>query len=221
MRRSVIPVLSAIGFTLGEQPRAPSYRRIRRTDRLARLRFQQRLRSDECVSTGSADGHGSCSRCQVTVRGDGAGSDGVYWQAFFLRWLPADTFYGRAKVAMSKTHNPTICLTAEGMKLETQLDPVSLPVRPGFNLIFDRYVFVANGRDLFVFFSQTEDMQGGGPASMRMTHLARLRAALAGSRNYGQINFEVALAGPETPADALRAFRDSLPELVANPATGP
>jgi hypothetical protein len=47
-----------------------------------------------------------------------------------------------------------------------------------------------------------------------MTHLARLRAALAGSRSYSQKNFEVCIAGAETPADALWLFSARLPELI-------
>jgi exosortase len=160
-------------------------------------------------------------QCDQNNTASWTGDGDVFWQVFYLRWLPADSFYGRAKVAISKTHNPTICLQAAGMKLETHLDPVSLAVRPGFNLVFDRYVFDAGGRELYVFFSQTEDVTGGGPANLRMTHLDRLRAALAGSRNYGQINFEAALTGAQTPDDALRVFRDSLPELVITPAAGP
>jgi exosortase/archaeosortase family protein len=149
------------------------------------------------------------------------GDDGVFWQAFYLRWLPADSFYGRAKVALSKAHNPDICLPASGMKLEAQLDPVLLPVGAGLSLWFDRYVFTVDGRELFVFFSQTEDMTGNGQASLRMTPLARLRAAMAGSRNYGQNNFEVALAGPETPVAALRIFSTRLPELIKIQPAGP
>jgi len=154
-------------------------------------------------------------RCDLNSSASWSDEAGVFWQAFFLRWLPADSFYGRAKVALSKGHNPAICLTGTGMKLEAQLDPVLLPAQPGLNLLFHRYVFAAEGRDLFVFFSQTEDMTDGSQASLRSTHLARLRAALAGSRNYGQNNFEVALTGPANSADALRLFAAHLPELVA------
>ena len=139
---------------------------------------------------------------------------GFFWQAFWLRWVPADSFYGRTKVALSKSHNPAICLRAAGMILASQLDPVALPVRPGFNLMFDRFVFDAGGHPLYVFFSQTEDMVGNGAANLRMTHWDRLRAALAGSRNYGQVNFEVALAGPASPEEALNVFRTRLPDLI-------
>ena len=163
-------------------------------------------------------------QCDENSSANWSDDAGVFWQAFCLRWLPADTFYGRTKVALSKSHNPTICLTAAGMTLKTQLDPVTLPVRTdpdtglGLNLnlslTFDRFVFEANGRDLFVFFSQTEDMTDAGQANLRTTHLARLRAALTGSRNYGERNFEVALTGPATPAAALAFFQAHLPELV-------
>jgi exosortase len=153
-------------------------------------------------------------RCDFSSSGSWAAADGTVWQAFYLRWQPADSFYGRAKVAMSKSHNPMICLSAAGMKLESQLEPVTLPVRPGFELAFDRYVFSDNGRALYVFFSQTEAMKGGGQANLRMTHHDRLRAALAGSRSYGQINFEVALSGPENAAAALQVFATQLPQLI-------
>jgi hypothetical protein len=139
---------------------------------------------------------------------------GISWRAFFLRWRPSDSFYGRAKEALSKAHNPTICLPASGMVLREQLETVSLPVHSGLTLTFDRYVFTADGRDLYVFFSQTEDMLDGGQASARRTHLARLNAALVGSRNYGQNNFEVAIVGPDTAEAALRIFSAGLSELV-------
>jgi exosortase len=139
---------------------------------------------------------------------------GVSWRAFFLRWLPSDSFYGRAKEALSKAHNPTVCLPASGIELRARLEPVSLRVHPGLTLAFDRYVFTAGGRDLFVFFSQTEDTLESSAAIARRTHLARLDAALAGSRNYGQNNFEAALMGPENAEAALRIFSARLPELI-------
>jgi hypothetical protein len=153
-------------------------------------------------------------QCDQSSSATWVGEGGISWRAFFLRWLPSDSFYGRAKEALSKAHNPTICLPASGMALRAQLEPVSLLVHPGLTLAFDRYVFAAGGRDVFVFFSQTEDTLGGGPASARRTHLARLDAALAGSRNYGQNNFEVALMGPENAQTALQMFSARLPELI-------
>jgi len=157
-------------------------------------------------------------QCDQNSSANWTGADGVFWQAFYLRWLPADSFYGRARVALSKCHNPAICLTASGMQMEAQLNSVTLPVRPDLQLTFDRFVFDDDGRKLYVFFAQTEDMMGGGQASLRSTHLSRLRAALAGSRNYGQNNFEVALMGPADAESALRLFSSRLPGLIESPA---
>lgn len=154
-------------------------------------------------------------QCDQSSAANWSDDEGISWQAFFLRWLPADSFYGRAKVALSKSHNPAICLTASGMKMEAQLAPVSLRVRSGFELPFDRYIFDDNGRALYVFFSQTEAMKSGEQADLRKSHWDRLRAALAGSRSYGQVNFEVALAGPANAETALQLFSTRLPELVA------
>jgi exosortase len=142
-------------------------------------------------------------------------SDGSAWQAFYLRWLPAKSFYGRMRVALSKSHNPEVCLQAGGLRLRTELAPVVVQARPDFSLVFRRYVFDAEGRTLHVFFSATEDLAGAGtPSFLRMTHLERVRAALAGSRNFGQRNVEVAISGFESPADALRVFEERLPGLL-------
>lgn len=160
-------------------------------------------------------------RCDFDTSAGWTEPDGTIWQAFYLRWEPAGSFYGRAKVAMSKSHNPAICLSAAGMKLEKQLESVMVPVRPDLNLPFERFVFNDNGRTLYVFFSQTEPMVGQGQANLRMTHGDRWRAALAGSRSYGQVNFEVALLGPNSPAAALKSFAETLPRLVSTDTITP
>ena len=90
-------------------------------------------------------------QCDESASASWTGNEGAFWQAFYLRWRPADNFYGRAKEALSKFHNPADCLSASGMELRAQLDPVTLPVRPGFSLAFNRYVFAANDQTLYVF----------------------------------------------------------------------
>jgi exosortase len=141
--------------------------------------------------------------------------DGTGWQAFYFRWLPARSFYGRMRVALAKTHSPEICLSASGLALRKQLEPAKLQVQPGLTLAFRRYLFDAGGRPLHVFFAAVEDLDAtGGDAFLRMTHLERVQAALAGSRNFGQRNFEVAISGIATPEEALRVFAARLPQLV-------
>jgi hypothetical protein len=158
-------------------------------------------------------------RCDEHSSANWTDEQGVHWQAFFLRWLPAESFYGRAREALSKGHNPAECLTAEGLKLESALDPIRLAVRPDLDLWFNRYVFAENGAPLYVFFCQTEDVVDSSEFSLRKTHLARFQAALAGSRNYGQNNFEVALSGPENADAALQLLRAQLPILIQTLST--
>ncbi|MBI3849433.1 MAG: hypothetical protein HY298_03950 [Verrucomicrobia bacterium] len=142
-------------------------------------------------------------------------ADRSVWQAFYLRWLPGRSFYDRMRVALAKSHNPEICLQASGLVMRRELAPVVVPVQPGFNIAFRRYLFEANGKPLHVFFSGTEDVEVAGVSGfLRMTHRERLQAALAGSRNFGQRNFEVAISGFDDPGRALRLFEEKLPGLV-------
>jgi hypothetical protein len=88
-------------------------------------------------------------------------------------------------------------------------------VQPGFSIAFRRFIFDAGGKPLHVFFSGTEDVQVAGTSGfLRMTPRERLQAALAGSRNFGQRNFEVAISGFDDPVQALRVFEEKLPGLV-------
>jgi len=141
--------------------------------------------------------------------------DGTQWQVFYLRWLPVRSLYGRVKVSLAKSHNPEVCLQAVGMKMIRELAPVSLDTGKGFSIGFRRYLFDADGQMIHVFFSVEEQMEAGGsPGFLRMTAWGRLRAALAGSRNYGQRTLEIAISGFEREADATAALARELPALI-------
>jgi hypothetical protein len=49
---------------------------------------------------------------------------------------------------------------------------------------------------------------------LRMTHWDRVKAALAGSRNYGQRSLEIAISGIQDPSAAQAALERKLPGLV-------
>ena len=141
--------------------------------------------------------------------------DGSVWQVFYLRWVPARSLYDRVRVSMAKSHNPESCLQAAGMKMRLELEPVGMDTGCGFPLNFRRYVFVSEGTMLYVFFSVAENMQAGNsPGFLRMTHWDRVKAAVAGSRNYGQRSLEVAIAGVADQAAAEAALRRELPGWV-------
>jgi hypothetical protein len=141
-------------------------------------------------------------------------ADGREWQAFYLRWLPAHNFYGRMRVALAKSHSPEICLQAGGLTLQSELSPALIQARPDLALTFRRYLFRSEGKNLYVFFAVVEDESGTKPAFMRMTHFDRLRAALSGSRNFGQRNLEIAVSGFNSADEALKKFQMELPGWI-------
>jgi hypothetical protein len=137
------------------------------------------------------------------------------WFGFYFRWHPAANFYGRMKVALAKGHSPEICLQASGWKLESELEPALAEVRPGFKLPFRRYTFNAGGRTMYVFFAVVEDQVNGAvPGLFRMSSLDRIRAALAGSRNFGERSLEIAVSGFDSPDQAWSAFQSQLPQWI-------
>ena len=144
--------------------------------------------------------------------------DGSNWQVFDFSWRPARSVYDRVKVSLTKSHNPEICLQAAGMKMRSELEPVSFQAAPGLAIHFRRYLFEADGKIIHVFFSVAESMQAGAsPGFLRMTSWDRVQAALAGSRNYGQHTLEIALWGMDNPQAADESFRRQLGRLVVAP----
>jgi exosortase/archaeosortase family protein len=140
---------------------------------------------------------------------------GLNWHVFFLRWQPANSFYGRMRVALAKTHTPEACLQGAGMVLRKQFEPVTVALESGLQLQFRRYLFEAMGRPTHVFFAVVEDQLNFASADfLRATHASRWRAALAGSRNLGQRSFEAVISGVDSPDEALRAFQQQLPHLI-------
>lgn len=144
-----------------------------------------------------------------------ADAGGRDWIGFYFRWLPATTVYGRMKVALAKGHSPDVCLQAHGWTLQSELVPRTAPVGQGLNLLFRRYAFEQNGRTLYVFFAVTEDSSNAGaPDSFGFSHWDRIRAAITGSRNFGERRLEVAVAGFNSADEAWHAFQAALPGWI-------
>ena len=137
-------------------------------------------------------------------------------QVFDLNWNPARSLYERVKVSLTKSHNPEICLPAAGMKMVSELPPISYSMAPGREIEFNRYIFDAEGRKVHVYFSVAEFMRGTkSPGFLRMTSWQRVRAALAGSRNFGQHTLEVAIWGTDNAETADAAFQQEMKRIVA------
>jgi exosortase len=137
------------------------------------------------------------------------------WLGFYFRWFPASSFYGRMKVALAKGHSPEICLHASGWALQSELDSGTVPVGLGLNLPFHRYIFQRDGKTLYVFFAVVEDqLNGSAPGFLRTRQWDRIRAAISGSRNFGERSVEVAVAGYNSADEAWQAFQTALPKWI-------
>jgi hypothetical protein len=137
------------------------------------------------------------------------------WLGFYFRWFPASSFYGRMKVALAKGHSPEICLQASGWTLQSELDSGTVPVGRGLNLPFRRYIFQRDGKMLYVFFAVVEDqLNGSAPGFLRTRQSDRIRAAISGSRNFGERSVEVAVAGYNSADEAWQAFQTALPKWI-------
>ena len=141
-------------------------------------------------------------------------ASGNQWQVYYFRWFPSRTLAHRLAVQIAKTHGPEKCLPAMGMNLVS--NPGLFTVSAGsLNLVFQHYLFADQGRVVHVFYALYEDPSGTANLANRRTDVAgRIDAARAGSRNYGQRLLEIAVSGPERPADARAALARELPAWI-------
>ena len=100
------------------------------------------------------------------------------------------------------------------MKLQDYLGIITVPVA-GMELAMQQYVFTSEGSRVHVFYGIYEDPTGSAVLANRRQNTAdRIKAALAGSRNYGQRYLEVAVGGYERPEDARAALTRELGKLI-------
>ena len=120
-------------------------------------------------------------------------------QGFFFEWKP-----GNIATEASNLHNPEICLNAVGMKLEAELDPITVKIgEKALKAKFYRYD--DNGRPLHVFFMMVENNLIGN-ASQASGSLFRFNAVLEGRRNTGQRLVELGLWDESSDGTAVSTF---------------
>ena len=153
-------------------------------------------------------------RADQSLEGRWQDSGGNAWQLYYFRWLPAWSLKNRVAIQMAKTHGPEKCLPRAGMKLQDYLGIITVPVA-GMELAMQQYVFTSEGSRIHVFYGIYEDPTGSAVLANRRQNTAdRIKAALAGSRNYGQRYLEVAVGGYERPEDARAALTRELGKLI-------
>jgi exosortase/archaeosortase family protein len=153
-------------------------------------------------------------RADQSLHGGWQDSSGNAWQLYYFRWLPAHSLKGRVAIGLAKTHGPEKCLPAAGMSLRSYLGIITVPVA-GMELAMQQYVFGAEGKSIHVFYGIYEDPAGSTVlANRRQNTVSRIKAALAGSRNYGQRFLEVAVFGYERSEDARAALVRELEKVI-------
>ena len=141
-------------------------------------------------------------------------ANGGDWQLYYFRWFPAHSLGKRVAIQLAKTHGPEKCLPAAGMRLKADLGVTRIPVG-NLELAVHQYMIEAEGKMFQVFYGIYED-QGGSSAlvNRRLTPANRIKAAMTGSRNYGQRLLEVAVLGYDRAEDARAALTRELASRI-------
>src|ERR1035437_3723045 len=136
-------------------------------------------------------------------------TDGIEWQAVFLRWNP-----GRTALHLAQNHTPEVCLTATGHTLTTVSDPAWLEAG-GLRLPFIVYAVANTPRPVYVFYCLWDDRTSAqGRGTMSLTYGNRLAPVLAGLRNPGQRSLEIAVTGVADAGAAENALRAELEKIL-------
>jgi hypothetical protein len=100
------------------------------------------------------------------------------------------------------------------MTLQSYLGVVTIPIA-NTELTLQQYLFTSGGKPVHVFYGIYEDFTGSTVlANRRKDTASRVKAALTGSRNYGQRFLEVAVAGCERPEEAKTGLARELEKLI-------
>ena len=137
--------------------------------------------------------------------------DGCDWVLFAFRWGS-----GRTGTQSARIHRPDTCFQASGAVLNRELEPVTATVGQA-DLSFKSYLFYLNGKPLFVYFTIWEEANldtESRTLGQDWSGWSRVQRAFARQRNLGQESLEFVLSGPENYAEAVRLFRNRLPELI-------
>ena len=137
--------------------------------------------------------------------------EGYPWQMYVLDWAP-----GRVSKFLSRSHYPTVCLPATGLKLVRELEPWDCEVR-GIRLPFATYLFADGDRSVYVFHAIMEDrpLRPGGHLAYRQVAAAeRLSSVWQGERNLGQHVIGIALRGASSAEEAREIAARELQKLI-------
>jgi exosortase len=145
------------------------------------------------------------------------GSD-YHWQMYYLRWLP-----GRVSKFLSRSHYPTVCLPATGMKLVSEMGVWDCEIK-GLHFPFSTYLFDEGGRDVYVFHTIMEDRPenpGERIVYRQVDSSERIDSVLHHERNLGQRVIGISLRGPVSPTEARETVASVMTKLITNESSLP
>lgn len=142
--------------------------------------------------------------------GTWSGSDGHQWTMYFFKWLP-----GRTAGLFIKNHRPDICLPASGMKLRGGVQNKLFAVN-GVTLPIRSYVFENGATLLYVYYCYWDGTppEAAPQDQENWTAAGRLEAVRRGKREIGTQMLEIVAAGYENEAEAEKAVREQLGNVV-------
>jgi hypothetical protein len=145
-------------------------------------------------------------------------ANGYVWQMYYLRWLP-----GRVSKYLSRSHYPTVCLPATGMKLVSELGVWDCEIK-GVHFPFATYVFDQGGQDVYVFHAIVEDRPENPDERITYQQVSsseRIDSVLRHERNLGQRVIGISLRGPISPIEARETVTFVMNRLIVKEAPSP
>ena len=122
-------------------------------------------------------------------------------------------------VIRARGHRPDICLPAVGFR-QVSSSGVDYFQAGSLSLPFQKYIYEADGRFVYVFFCLWQDGDEEQSGMRTLGAADRLEWALAGRRRLGQQTLEIILTGCENLKSAEEQVRKRLPQMIRVEDTG-
>jgi exosortase/archaeosortase family protein len=147
--------------------------------------------------------------------------EGSNWSVYFFRWQGKSI----QSIMAARYHRPEVCLPASGLQQisGSQADHFAAA---GLKLPFRKSTYSAPGQVLYVFYCIWQDGDERRIGMRSRGSGDRLLGPIEGRRRFGQQVLEIITSGYASAAEAERAVRQRLPDLIrlegrAVPATSP
>lgn len=138
-------------------------------------------------------------------------ASGHSWQMYYLEWFP-----GRVSKHLARSHHPTVCLPASGLKLISETGVWNCEVN-GVRFPFSTYLFTRGATEIYVFHAVIEDGLENSDQQIGYGQVAaseRIDSVLRHERNLGQRVIGISLAGPISPTEARETVTSVMNGLI-------